>query len=263
MSRDANSRILSKRASRRWSALLLLSALGVCKISAQAVEPSAPVVLDRVVAVVNGRAILSSDVQEEALLSVLEPGESQGAKDSPQEALERLISRTIIRQQIREEDARTIEPTQQEVAERIGQMRKLLPVCVRENCATDAGWNIFLVTHGLTEPRVNAYVRGRMQILRFIEMRFRQGVQISQDEIETYYRNTLLPQYKTGQSSPPLNQVAPRIQEILLQQQVNAMFDGWLDSLRKQGEVEILDPSLETAGNVSKAGSSEGKATAP
>ena len=35
MSRDANSRILSKRASRRWSALLLLSALGVCKISAQ------------------------------------------------------------------------------------------------------------------------------------------------------------------------------------------------------------------------------------
>jgi hypothetical protein len=60
-----------------------------------------------------------------------------------------------------------------------------------------------------------------------------------------------------------LDQVAPRIQEILLQQQVNAMFDGWLDSLRKQGEVEILDPSLETAGNVSKAGSSEGKATAP
>lgn len=235
---------------------MLLAVLGLCAIPAPAVEPSAPVVLDRVVAVVNGRAILSSDVQEEVLLSVLEPSETQGATDSPKEALERLISRTLIRQQIREEDARTIEPTQQEIEERIGQMRKLLPVCVRENCTTDAGWNIFLVTHGLTEPRVDTYVRSRMQILRFIEMRFRQGIQISQDEIETYYRNTLLPQYKTGQSAPPLDQVAPRIQEILLQEQVDVMFDGWLDSLRKQGEVEILDPSLETAGNVSQAGSS-------
>ena len=263
MSRDANFR-MSRRTSRRWSALLLLATLGVCAIPAQAVEASAPVVLDRVVAVVNGRAILSSDVQEEVLLSVLEPGETQGAKDSPQEALERLISRTLIRQQIREEDARTLEPTRQEIAERIGQMRKQLPICVRENCATDAGWDVFLVTHGLTEARVEVYLRGRMQILRFIEIRFRQGIQISQDEIEAYYRDTLLPQYRTGQSAPPLDQVAPRIQEILLQQQVSAMFDGWLDSLRKQGEVEILDPSLETAGNVSQAGnSSERGATAP
>jgi hypothetical protein len=44
---------------------------------------------------------------------------------------------------------------------------------------------------------------------------------------------------------PPLDQVAPRIQEILLQQQVNTLFDGWLDNLRKQGEIEVLDPSLD------------------
>ena len=258
MRRDANCRILSRRTASRWNALLLQAALAAGTIQAQAVGPSAPVVLDRVVAVANGRAILSSDVQEEVLLSVLEPSETQGVKDSPPEALERLISRTLIRQQIREEDARTIEPTRQEVEERISQMRKQLPICVREDCATDPGWKAFLVEHGLTEARVETYLRGRMQILRFIEMRFRQGIQISQEEIETYYRNTLLPQYRTGQSAPPLDQVAPRIQEILLQQQVSAMFDGWLDSLRKQGEVEILDSSLETAGELSQRG-----ATAP
>jgi hypothetical protein len=39
--------------------------------------------------------------------------------------------------------------------------------------------------------------------------------------------------------------VAPRIQEILLQRQVNALFGDWLKNLRKQGDVEVLDPSLE------------------
>jgi len=43
-----------------------------------------------------------------------------------------------------------------------------------------------------------------------------------------------------------LDQVAPRIQEILLQQRVNLLFDEWLNNLRKQGEVEVLDPALET-----------------
>jgi hypothetical protein len=41
--------------------------------------------------------------------------------------------------------------------------------------------------------------------------------------------------------------VAPRIQEILLQRQVNALFEDWLKNLRKQGDVEVIDPSLETS----------------
>jgi hypothetical protein len=40
--------------------------------------------------------------------------------------------------------------------------------------------------------------------------------------------------------------VAPRIEEILLQKQVNALFDDWLRNLRKQGDIEVLDPELET-----------------
>ena len=102
--------------------------------------------------------------------------------------------------------------------------------------------------HGLTPERVEAYIRYRMEILRFIELRFRAGIRISQPEIETYYRDTLLPQYLPGEAVPPLDQVAPRIEEILLQQQVNVLFDQWLTNLRKQGDVEILDPALNSAG---------------
>jgi len=244
---------------RLWPLVTLFCALVYpSQVSAQSTPEPVPVVLDRVVAVVNGRAILSSDLREEMLLSVLEPSEGEAVVESRQEALQRLISRTMIRQQIREEDARSLEPTSKEIQERIDEIRKELPICVRENCTTDAGWNAFLVRHELTESRVRAYLRNRMQILRFIEIRFRQGIQISQQEIETYYRNTLVPQYQAGQAIPPLSAVSPRIEEILLQQQVNMMFSGWLESLRKQGEVEVLDPSLETS-----ASSSHGGASAP
>jgi peptidyl-prolyl cis-trans isomerase SurA len=248
----------------RYPRQLLLAAAAVCvcgsalPVHAGPPVDSAPVVLDRVVAVVNGRAILSSDVREEMALSVLEPREAAAGFETPQEALERLISRTLIRQQIREEDARSLEPTPKEIDERISEMRKELPICVRENCATDQGWSGFLAKHDLTERRIRSYLRNRMQILRFIEIRFRQGIQISPQEVETYYHDTLVPQYQTGQAIPPLTAVAPRIEEILLQEQVNAMFSGWLDSLRKQGEVEILDPALESAGRLSSGG-----ATAP
>jgi len=118
---------------------------------------------------------------------------------------------------------------------------------VREQCATEEGWTAFLDRHGLTQARVEVYLRNRLQILRFIEMRFRQGIRISDQETSTYYHDTLLPQYPAGQAAPPLSEVSARIEEILLQQKVNAMFNDWLDSLRQQGEVEVLDPSLEAA----------------
>lgn len=205
------------------------------------------VVLDRVVAVVNRRAILSSDVDDEIQLSVLDPNlVGQGALTQPH-ALDQLISRALIEQQIRQEDEQAAEPPPDEVAARLREIRTELPACVRANCASDAGWTAFLAAHGLTPRRVETYLRYRLEILRFIEQRFRQGIEISQPEIAAYYKNTLLPQYAPGEPIPKLEQVAPRIEEILLEQRVSALFDDWLANLRKQGDVEILDPALETA----------------
>jgi hypothetical protein len=202
-------------------------------------------VLDQVVAVVNNQAILASDVDDEIRLSVLDPGRTGLGVLTPKRALEQLISRALIQQQIRQEDEQAAEPAQDEIDARLAEIRKEVPACVHLNCATDEGWKAFLAERGLTAQRVQRYLRRRIQVLRFIEERFRQGIRISPEEIQTYYRETLLPQYAPGEAIPPLGQVSPRIEEILLQQQVNALFDDWLKNLRKQGDVEVLDPSLE------------------
>jgi hypothetical protein len=214
-------------------------------------------VLDRVVAVVNNRAILASDVEDEMRLAVLDPSRSNGSALTAKIALEQLISRALIQQQIRQEDEQAAQPSQAEVDARLAETRKELPACVRYNCASEQGWKTFLATHSLTPERVESYMRNRVQILRFIELRFRQGIRIAPEEIETYYRETLSPQYAAGETIPPLDKVAPRIEEILLEQQVNALFDEWLKNLRKQGNVEVLDPALEsteTSGEAGKGG---------
>jgi hypothetical protein len=213
--------------------------------SAQTPPSSTPVELDHVVAVVNNHAILASDLDDEIRLSVLDPDRGGLGVLTREKALDQLIARTLIQQQIREEDLQATDPPPAEVDARLAEIRKELPNCVHEDCASEAGWKAFLTTHGLTPERVRTYLRFRIEILRFIEERFRQGIQIAPQDIAAYYHDTLLPQYTKGEAIPSLDAVSPRIQEILLQQRVNVLFDGWLQNLRKQGEIEVLDPALE------------------
>jgi len=210
-------------------------------------EPAGSVTFDRVVAVVNRQAILESDVEDEIQLSILDPSQNARDKMTEPQALERLISRALIQQQIRQEDLPATEQKPEAIESRISQIRSDLPACVRAGCKTDSGWKAFLAEHNLKPQQVEDYLRHRIEILSFIELRFRQGIRITPEEIETYYKGTLLPQYPAAQTPPPLQEVSSRIVEILLQQRVNQMFDTWLSNLRKQGQVEVLDPALETA----------------
>jgi hypothetical protein len=223
-----------------------LAALAAPAVMHAQAASGTPEMLDRVVAVVNNHAILSSDIADALRYSILEPAPDRGRALTPRHALQELISRTLIQQQIREEDATASEPTNEQVDARILQIRHDLPVCVRENCSSSAGWTAFLLAHGLTNAEVEHYVRLEMEILGFIETRFRQGIRISEEDTEAYYRDKLLPQYANGTKAPSLTEVAPRIEEILLQQQVTALFTSWLESLRQQGDVEVLDPALES-----------------
>ena len=230
----------------RLAAWIAICVLGIVAARGGA-QAAKAVPLDSVVAVVNGQVILSSDIDDDIQLSVLNPVPGAAGALTRQHALVESISRSLIQQQIRQEDLAAIQPSEAEVAARLDEIRKQLPACVRANCSTDAGWKAFLTAQGLTQYRVEAYLRNRMEILRFIEQRFRQGIQIGEQQIETYYHDTLVPEYPAGTSIPPLKEVSKRIEEILLEQQVNELFDNWLDNLRGQGDVEILDPSLEAA----------------
>jgi peptidyl-prolyl cis-trans isomerase SurA len=244
----------SRRVFRICALVLLAGAIQASALGQPA--PAQSVVLDRVEAVVNNQPILSSDVDDAIRLSALDTGSEAGTLTRAR-ALDELISRALIRQQMRPEEVVAATPTQPEVEARLNEIRSELPECAKENCGTETGWEAFLAAHGLTEGGVETYLSNRMEILRFIEQRFRQGIRVSPQQVEAYYHDTLLPQYAPGVQPPRLESVSPRIEEILLQQQVNALFDDWLKRLREQGDIEVLDPALETTQATAGAGEAE------
>jgi peptidyl-prolyl cis-trans isomerase SurA len=213
------------------------SQTGVAQSTAQTGSNNG-VVLDRLVAVVNGDLILESDVDEERRFEEVQPyrtiTESTRAK-----VIERLVDRTLILQQaaLEPEDA----VSDKDLDAQLATLRKDIPGCKPTFCQTDEGWKDFLSRHGFTPEEFRLRWLQRMQLLRFIEVRFRNGVRIKDEEIQAYYEKTMLPEYaKRNVTPPPLETIKRRIEEVLLQQQVSALLQDWLKSLRAQGSVRMM-----------------------
>lgn len=210
---------------------------------ATATEPSAAqgTVLDRVVAVVNGDLVLESDVEEEKRFLAFQPFRGQSAEYSRERAIERLIDRTLILQQAKIQQE---EPVKNDaVAAQLTALRKEIPECKVFHCETDAGWQKFVEAQGFTLPSLTVRWRERMEVLKFIEVRFRMGIRISDGEMKDYYTKVLLPQYAVKNTvAPKLETISDRVQEILLQQQVGNLLGDWLKALRVQGTVRMMKP---------------------
>lgn len=207
--------------------------------------PSVPgTPLDRIVAIVNGDLILDSDVNEEQRFDAFDPYRRAAENVSRDRAIERLINRALILQQLKlqPED----EPGDAEVTKEIDALRKNIPACSRYDCKNKAGWDRYLADHGFTETTFFNRWRERMEVLGFIEDRFQMGVDITQEQIESYYQKTLLPEYQSQHApAPTLDAISGQIRDILLQQQITNLLSDWLQSLRAQGSVVVLHPGQE------------------
>ena len=199
--------------------------------------------LDRVVAIVNDDLVLDSDVNEELRLQAFDPYRVQ-SEFSPTRAIERLINRALILQQLKLQPQE--QPSDAEVNKQIDELRKDIPACSQYQCQTKAGWDHFLADHGFTETSFFTRWKERMTVLSFIEDRFELGVNIKPDQIQSYYEKTLLPEYQRQHvPAPKLEAISGQIREVLLQEQISNLLQDWLKSLRAQGSVVVLHPGEE------------------
>ena len=201
-------------------------------------------VIDRIVAIVNGDLVLESDVEEEERFTRLYPDATDSTKPLREQAITRLIDRDLIVQQ--QAGFPPVPVTDDQVNKDEADLRKDLPACAHADCTSDAGWKDFLTKSGFTEDELRDRIRQRESILHFIEQRFRNGVRISDKQIEDFYNNTMLPEYaKQKATAPPLDAVRDRIEEVLLEQQVSTLLDQWLKTLRDSGHVRMMQNGVE------------------
>ena len=215
--------------------------------AAAAVGPSTALV-DRIAASVNQDPVLASDVEEAAHIEALmqgKPAAEIGAADFSA-AMERLIDRTLIRQQMSGLPATSAQPARSRIVE----IRASLP-----GAASDASWNAMLAAYGIDEPRLSRYLQDQLEIMRFVDARLRPSADVAWSEIQSYYNDKLLPELKQrGATAEPLRNVQDSIREILLQQKIDAQLSAWIASLREQGRVRILQLSPQPARGAGSGG---------
>jgi parvulin-like peptidyl-prolyl isomerase len=220
---------------------LLLTAAGASAFAGE--------VIDGVVATVNRQPILHSEWEEAASFEAFMQQRplSQVTEADRLLALQRLIDRQLLRAQMG--DPHYMQPSQERLQQDIAKLRAQVP-----NASDDEAWRKLLASYGLTEDLVKEHLRMEFQVMNFVEVRLRPNVHVQDEDVETYYQHQLLPDLqKTGGKVVPLDEVGPRIRELLTQQRMDELLDAWLHNLRQQAEIHStvaipgLNPSTGTA----------------
>ena len=80
----------------------------------------------------------------------------------------------------------------------------------------------------------------QLYLSRFLDYRFRPAAQVTDAQVETYYRDEFSTQLKErGQQAPPLDSVEDTIREVLIQRAINERATQWLDDTRERLKIEI------------------------
>ena len=94
---------------------------------------------------------------------------------------------------------------------------------------------------GLSEPALRRLLAQQLYLAHFIDFRFRPAAQISDQDVEAYYRTEFSPQLKSrGQEIPDLADVEDTIREVLIQRAITERATKWLDATRDHLRIDVV-----------------------
>jgi peptidyl-prolyl cis-trans isomerase SurA len=201
-------------------------------------------VVDRMVAVVNRRVILESELDQALRVEFLLQGRPIASLTPADRAavLDRLIERALLEQQII--NPAMVDPTPQELAAKVKEVRDGMAAAGGASAIEDAQWNGVLSSYGLTQQDMEEQLASQVRILRFIDLRFRGLVRVDKSDIEAYYQEKFLPEVrKRNAAEPRLAEVSGRIEQVLVEQRIDGLLSDWLKTLRAQAHIEKMLPA--------------------
>jgi hypothetical protein len=189
-------------------------------------------VTDRLLALVNRDVITESDVRWALALDPdVQPLDLSA--ENRRAMLERLIDQRLLLQEA--EKLPRNEPTEEEITDHIN----------KELIAKFGGNEKFVERVkkvGLEQAMLREIVRRRLEILKYVDFRFRSFIFIKPEEIETYYRTTSVPEAaRKGVGAPDLDdKLRSEIETRLISERVNAELDRFFDETRAQAQITRL-----------------------
>lgn len=206
------------RSSYRHAALFILLLSAATHLCAQ-------ILLDRVVARVEGDIILLSDLRRLSRYQDLVDGKKEGES----QILDRLIDQWIVRNEA--DTARFPHPTDVDVA--LGLDRLLAAFDSLDD------YQARKKALGLSDSDLQKMIADQLYLSKYLDSRFRPAVQITPAAVEEFYQQAVVARAKARRQQPPtLEASRDYIQEALIQRAISEQSDRWLQESRARLHVE-------------------------
>jgi hypothetical protein len=196
-------------------------------------------IIDRIAVSVGNSVITTSDVDREIRVTAFQSGAQPDLSPANRRATaQRMVEQKLIRREM--ELSHYPLPSTAEVDFLIDQLRMM-------RYPTDDGYHQALAEYGITEQDLRDELLWQLTLLRFIEVRFRPGVRVSDQEIQDYFDKQVRPAALAAHPGQPvsLEDYRNQIENRLAEQQTDKEVDAWLQDARKRTEIVFHDEAFE------------------
>ena len=204
------------------TALVLMAASLLCRAE----------IIDRIAVVVGDRVITESEIQREIRLTALLNG---AALDFSPAALRSTAERLVEQRLIQDENEISLYPAPADDA-----VEDALKE-TREGFGSAAKYQAELKRAGVSDSELRAHLRRQLVTLRFLDLRFRPGIQVGDEEMAGYFERSLAPQLRKNH---PNREFSPadfreQIEQALIADRVDKAADEWLKDARSRTRIEF------------------------
>jgi hypothetical protein len=194
------------------------------------------VIIDRIAVRVQNAIVKDSDISRNVRVTQFLNGEPLRFTDQTRrEAAKRLIEQAFIRQEIQVGDYPRA--GWDEADAQIAKLKK-------DRYKTPEAFQQAVTRYGLVEPDLRFEFQWQLTVLRFIDLRFKPAVLVSDEEIQTYYNQHRAALQRANPDDSSLEALRENIRDILVGEKVNTLFFAWLDDHRKDSKIEFYEESL-------------------
>jgi hypothetical protein len=207
--------------------LAVLLAMPVAAALPTAAAPQARTTeVDRILARIENDIITASDVRELARYQELVEGKAKDDAAILRELIDQWVVATAARQ------SNFAKPDESEVTQQLDRIAKRF--------GSPQAFQARLRQVGLTEAGLRRIVARQLYLTRYLDYRFRAGVQVDRPKVENYYNQELVPKLRAeGKAVPPLAEVHGEIRELLVQRGIEKQTDQWLKEAEAHLQVHL------------------------
>jgi len=196
-----------------------------------------PEIIDRIVIAVGNQVVTQSQVDEDIRVTAFLNREKLDLSvDAKKQAASRLIEQALIKREM--DLSRYPLPELTDAASSLATLKAMYP--------SEAEFQDALQTYGITPDELTRRLWWQLTLLRFIEYRFRPGIQIPASDVQAYYRQQVSEWEQKGiKPIPTLEESRDQIEEILTQKRIDEALEQWIKDTRSQVTIDYRDPALQ------------------